>query len=777
MKNVSLEAMAEHFLSNQFSSTAAAILRRPAVMLANGVGATAGCLLAGVPHAVVLSSQELTELLERLRDGVAEADLWSLQTFVEPETDLRVISVYSCDVQGSERSEIFGRRFKSVYYGRNAASTPIAEALEPDECKEVTPAQRQIVEAKTLSAVRFASRVHSLDFEGLLLEFVFDTQGRAVLHGCWCASLFGKERRRQLIASGNAPSRQARCEVERPTAALHTCPVPQVSAPQEMPGTELLLEAWNDEVFLGEAWLPADGDNGLTYSLQLEGPGPGPEGDPRPETRPDPKKVGTQLGGTVHIGFSRDGADVLRLGPSHAEGLHLGGGPCRVRLVIWTRPSSGAFTALWVSKEATDPENLRWDETVVLSAWPQEPPPVPAVSHGHSHSAWQGPGPPHHMEVTLKSPRQNVCGAQLFAHWGMQEEGSMSSHRLASQVAQRLGSGRLNRSALLTQLSQQLLEFHELQQSWGRRVGKSEAVFNKAKEELRQQEEHAAAVREETAASVDQHNRRLAETCRELYARIDEHRFGEHEEYQELLRSQQRLEAQRSMAKKLKEESCNLSEAIERTQHEVAEAAASPPAKPVEQTNRSPTAVPCGSRSLAQAAASPPAKPVEQTTRSPTAVPSGSRSLAQELASDRGEVAALKLRLAQLQEELAGERWHALHLEAFVQRIAAAPSASVRTGGGFMVDSAAKREATWLWREATAGKSVPGGAAVAYPGAASASQRAGDRAEAARATLLQPSRPHGGGPWKGWALAPQCREAPFHGAREASPSTCCPVLL
>jgi len=67
-----------------------------------------------------------------------------------------------------------------------------------------------------------------------------------------------------------------------------------------------------------------------------------------------------------------------------------------------------------------------------------------------------------------------------------------------------------------------------------------------------------------------------------------------------------------------------------------------------------------------------------------------------ELGQDRQELLELKTHLSQMKAEFAKESDHMSRLEDFVRSIAEGPCASVRTGGGFVLDSTAKREAMGL---------------------------------------------------------------------------------
>mmetsp|Transcript_38507 Transcript_38507/g.83860 ORF Transcript_38507/g.83860 Transcript_38507/m.83860 type:complete len:909 (+) Transcript_38507:120-2846(+) len=168
-----------------------AILRR------NSTKIEEGAKDLDVPHGELLTARALRELLRDVENGYCAADIWSVQALVAPSEDVRTIVVYSCDAMGTEKGDMFGRGFYDAYPMDRRITIPSPEVIAGGQCFDVPRSRQAILETKTLSVVRFASRFHSLDFEGLVLEFVFDSQERAVLHGCWCSSLFGPGARRR----------------------------------------------------------------------------------------------------------------------------------------------------------------------------------------------------------------------------------------------------------------------------------------------------------------------------------------------------------------------------------------------------------------------------------------------------------------------------------------------------------------------------------------------------------------------------------------------------
>ena len=79
----------------------------------------------GVPMggmvAEVLSLIQAGELLEKVaKEEIPSLEagdlsgLWTLQSYVEPRYGIRILSVYSCDANLEERSDIFSHRFRSA---------------------------------------------------------------------------------------------------------------------------------------------------------------------------------------------------------------------------------------------------------------------------------------------------------------------------------------------------------------------------------------------------------------------------------------------------------------------------------------------------------------------------------------------------------------------------------------------------------------------------------------------------------------------------------------
>lgn len=79
---------------------------------------------------------------------------------------IRILSLYTCDAQLEERSDIFSHRFRPTY----EATTASIEDMGSDAPKDLETPYRQAVESKTLGIVRFAREYHNLDLDGAILD-------------------------------------------------------------------------------------------------------------------------------------------------------------------------------------------------------------------------------------------------------------------------------------------------------------------------------------------------------------------------------------------------------------------------------------------------------------------------------------------------------------------------------------------------------------------------------------------------------------------------------
>eukprot|EP00929_Paragymnodinium_shiwhaense_P028428 TRINITY_DN16477_c0_g1_i1.p1 TRINITY_DN16477_c0_g1~~TRINITY_DN16477_c0_g1_i1.p1 ORF type:complete len:1102 (+),score=238.20 TRINITY_DN16477_c0_g1_i1:137-3442(+) len=349
-------------------------------------------------------------------------------------------------------------------------------------------------------------------------------------------------------------------------------------------------------------------------------------------------------------------------------------------------------------------------------------------SHSRRPSAAQAVA----LENHVPSPHTHVCGAQLLAHWGMaghslaadggeddEEESAMLTHLLAGQVVTRLSHARAGRSEMLYRLALQLQGFHGLQHAWEEHKLSAEATIVRANEEIQRREQEIARVQREAQQTVDDNHRRLAETCRNMCATIDGHRLREYEDSERLKMSRTRLDEQRNMVHKLVDKNHSLQDSMDKTMEQFDDVQSS-----LRQTQEEFSQAQLGLCKSA-AGAAPPARcscgnvfmpdslycrqcgEKRDDTSELTSAERKIRVAAGDLDQERQALHAVKGQSAHLQAELAAEREHTLKLEAFVRRIANAPSSTVRTGGGFAIDSTAKREAAALLKAAHSGDPLP----------------------------------------------------------------------
>jgi len=721
-----------------------AILRRRGSNTLRGRG------VMDMPQSTVLTLRALTDLLQRALQGAEsrDRDVWSVQTIVKPSEDLRVLSVYNCDANGTEKSEIFGRSYTKLYNGDYSSfQLPTEREAGEDGFKPVLAARMAEVEAKTLSVVRFASRFHSLECEGLVLEFVFDAAGHAVLHGCWCCSLFGPSERRK-IRSGSLPkhapkppSREggrsypvpspsayiqvpAPPEAQNPGAYLspkssqasipqppqrnasvgsmkrtpsEVTPLPQVDfelAPDE---PCVVVELWRGDEFVGEAVLPTSqrvtpgSEKGLR--LQAAGSHCWPM---RPDRRRSQGAGGA--GGTVFVSMDwvpqERQQPLLRLGVLRAERLPRQASTSHAapRALVWKR-SGGAspeFSALYSSCEATPgqgfniEEMANWNEVVDLNVEGVDVGGVAAAPKTYNAGA---PKPRSHSEMPMNVQHASdvVCGAALKTHWGMSEEdGTMRTTVLVDQVNGRLKSERFSRSVMLQQLSGQLHHFCELQRAWEDELKMAKVSVGSAATSLKEGLGEVQRQRAETSRVVADCEARLASTCKELCGLVDEHRLKEHSDDVELANSKMRIEEQRTMVHQLVDRSHALQASLDRTVRKFDEVSSSY-AQVQGDVIRSQVVRPKSPREREQD---------EQHVSTAQMI-----GLNAEVDQEHQELTTLRGKLSKLQDQMAAEKSMAMRMEDFVHRVAAAPPARLRRGGGFVLDATAKREASALLQE------------------------------------------------------------------------------
>mmetsp|Transcript_125435 Transcript_125435/g.360430 ORF Transcript_125435/g.360430 Transcript_125435/m.360430 type:complete len:827 (-) Transcript_125435:223-2703(-) len=707
--------------------------------------------LPDVPQATVLTVQELAETFQRAQNGVEDeaASVWSLQTMIYPSDDLRVLSVYSCEASGLELSDIFGRSYSRLYTLasiRKASPVPLPEtAAEHDHRYQVSVVQRAAVEAKTLGFVRFASRFHGIELEGVVLEFVFDPRGHAVLHGCWCASLFAPGVRRKFRSGSTAQAGGSSVPRAFPVpsplvAVVAPATPPAYVAPSmnktdtedpELPGRgaasdtpsaalgeespDVLLEVWRGDEFLGEAFVACGGREQRLRLLRSAAAGGG--GGP---TRHDRRKQGLGLGsgdgvagpvgGSVLLGASWktdsvDKSPFLCFSLGRADGLPPAAADAtarrRPRALLWLRRGSGTsiFFPLWASQDGDEEDprgtSAAWGESAELriTDFGSSGVDVFAAAFGSASTGVadgasdacgtssgidQVPGnhrPQVELKSVLRSAREQVCGAAWNAHWGTCDiDGTMRGSTLAAQVSQRWGTEKLNRSLLLHELGRQVEHFSDIQQAWETQIADAKTTTATRQGEMSGKRQEAARVRTETAVVVKDHEKRLVQACRQMFSVLDEHRFQEHKDDVALEQSKQRIAEQRAMIHELVDRSHNLQASLERTVNKFDEVSTSYAQVQAE---------------LMRAQIVHPREPNDLVDTIGQA-----QQASAEVAQETRNVQSLKKHLAQMHEDLAYERELSARLEDFVRRIADAPQARLRTGGGFQLSNTAKVEAT-----------------------------------------------------------------------------------
>eukprot|EP00928_Gymnodinium_smaydae_P036373 TRINITY_DN25437_c0_g1_i1.p2 TRINITY_DN25437_c0_g1~~TRINITY_DN25437_c0_g1_i1.p2 ORF type:complete len:324 (-),score=77.88 TRINITY_DN25437_c0_g1_i1:126-1097(-) len=308
-----------------------------------------------------------------------------------------------------------------------------------------------------------------------------------------------------------------------------------------------------------------------------------------------------------------------------------------------------------------------------------------------------------------------------MAHWGMSErDGHMRTHQLVNQVAQRFGCS--GRGGLLQVLSAQLQNLHELEHAWRE---EREASTRKVAENHAltvEREGEVALLRQEADAACEQFKRKLTMACQAKMALVEVHRQQEHANQGELAQSKIRLEEQKAMVQRLIADNEVQKETITNAVRKYEELAIKNSSidEPPEQNK--------GDVDLTRRGARRGALTVPDATkdfqdlhhRLGHEVMQGKNNLSQlqmaqrrasetseELEVCRGELSELRASCTRLKEQAAEERAIALRFEALVKRVALAPSSTIRTGGGFFLDSAAKREAMALLRAAQAGEPLP----------------------------------------------------------------------
>jgi len=302
------------------------------------------------------------------------------------------------------------------------------------------------------------------------------------------------------------------------------------------------------------------------------------------------------------------------------------------------------------------------------------------------------------LKTSVKTPTEHVCGAEFSQHWGMSDaDGSLNTSVLALQILQRLKQQKIGRSPLLSSLSGQIAQFHELELAFQEQLMQSQAAAARSQEELRAREGEAERIRHETRRIVAEHEKRLATACKGLCKELEVVRLQAHEDGNKLAACEHRRAEQQSMLQTFEEHNAALQESLDKTVRKFDDVASSY-SSAREELRRSVVGDAPGPGLAGQPGAS-------LELASALARVDG---LVGEAGEAESELGSMCQRLGNLRDTLAGERQHAARLEAFVLKLATGPATSLRKGGGFMLDNTVKRDAQLLIQEMERAGECPG---------------------------------------------------------------------
>jgi len=272
---------------------------------------------------------------------------------------------------------------------------------------------------------------------------------------------------------------------------------------------------------------------------------------------------------------------------------------------------------------------------------------------------------------SVKTPQDQVCGAAFAAHWGMSEEGAMCGHQLAFQVCQRFKLGRSTRSGLLKCLAERVANFHNMNREWEIFVQAMKVKHHKAERELQHQEKIFREAMEKYDSSVDMFQRSLASCTRRHLCEEEDFRLREDEDVAEATQVKERMKEQKQklMELQLQEEQFQISLEQVRSKYNdlVAEDA----------------------RLHSQL----------QETRERRLYQQAELLRQRHLQDDLAELKALKAKLMKLQRASKTEQKLTAKFEDYLRKVANQDAKTLRTGGGYILNSMAKVEAQAFLRE------------------------------------------------------------------------------
>ena len=337
------------------------------------------------------------------------------------------------------------------------------------------------------------------------------------------------------------------------------------------------------------------------------------------------------------------------------------------------------YVAAWSSSDSETVEEFVDGRWATVHVWNGESvdlllPPKAESTAGMDASRAPQPSP----RYSASSPRSalddglrsydHVCGAELAAHWGMSEDGLRGS-LLASQIWQRMRLDRSNRSGLLKRLAQQVVSFDNMQRQWELFVETSQEKYRQTCTDLQKQDKALQDARDQREATIQAHKHRMTAACRRMYTEFDEYRARESAEAAALAESQQRAQEQRVRLADLAESTTHFEESLSRVRRKVDELLAEDVR--LRQQLDEMRAQHLASRHASMRAAS----------------------------DDLADLAEIKSDLTRRRKMAQSEHKHILKMEDFIRRVANQDAKSLRTGGGFVLNSMAKAEAKSLVQE------------------------------------------------------------------------------
>jgi len=704
--NPSIPAFLEQLGRSSLGPSApACILRYESSLGKTREGAPSGSIVA-----VVLSLQKTGELLEKVAQEETPilecgslSGLWTLQSYMEPRYGIRILSLYTCDAQLEERSDIFSHRFRPTY----EATAASIEDTGSDAPKDLETPYRQAVESKTLGIVRFAREYHNLDLDGAILEFIFDLRGQIVLHGCWAMSLCQDLGARRLRPGGLKHGiiwREPKA-FPVPKVAAQWPPAPTPARPpsatrgakrsasvtgifQEMAekhqgpsSCEFLLEFWQAETFLGEVAFQCQPSNQselrvLNLTTQC------------PSLRADGRKfmTGNGANGAVAVvttSWSKDAGGWLNFKLGRAEHLATKNSDAQVNAILWLRKGH-EYIPVWSSGDAEAVEELidgRWcwvhvwgGENVEVSlrhamADRRDRPSsaTPRSTKVKTEAAEVEPT----MDTEVKTPQDQVCGAAFAAHWGMSEEGALCGHQLAAQVCQRFKLGRSTRSGLLKSLAERVVSFHNMQREWEAFRETMNVKHLEAVDELHCQEKVFRETTLKYDQSVDTFHRSLAACAKRLCLEEEDYHLREDEDIAEAAEVKERVEEQQQKLLELQRQEEQYQISLEQVRSKYNDLVTE------------------DARLRAQL----------QETRERRLYQQAEMLRQRRLEDDLLELSAIKVKLSSLQRASRTEQKLTARLEEYVRKVATQDAKTLRTGGGYILNSMAKVEAQAFLRE------------------------------------------------------------------------------